>query len=264
MKLGFWNIHIHKQTTMTTETHNLINAVEDVKEKLNDQEYKTILDTTMKIHNQDRSQPAVEAHGEPTPQTDVISEIMELLGGYNFRAYQRIISTNEDSRNSLFHTIKGDIISLQRHQEFVMEQRHFRDKAYYWMPNNDIESTIKHLQRVFWCFGENQMGDTGYMLLQDTECFAKDRILFSYYMAQDTTRLIDQPNQEALAEWFEWIQDDDDDDDDHVHYLEIDYIYNDQIYSDDRDTIKDWYKKMFEARQEAFNIAIWIEDLSSY
>tara|TARA_R110001606_G_scaffold207159_1_gene354860 strand:+ start:130 stop:882 length:753 start_codon:yes stop_codon:yes gene_type:complete len=250
---------------MTTETHNLINAVEDVKEKLNDQEYKTILDTTMKIHNQDRSQPAVEAQREPTPQTDVISEIMELLGGYNFRAYQRIISTDEDTRNRLFHTIKGDILSLQRHKEFVEEQRDFRDKAYYWMPNNDIEDTIKDLTTLFYNLARDIPGARGVgpMLLQDSDCFAKDRILFSYYMGDDA-QLIDQPNREAIAEWFEWIEDDEDDDDDCVHYLEIDHIYNNETYSDDRYTIKEWYEKMLDARLECFRIASWIEDLSSY
>ncbi len=247
---------------MTTETHNLINAVEDVKGKLNDQEYKTILDTTMKIHNQDRSQPAVNR--EPSPQTEMLGDIMELLGGYNFRAYQNIVSTDEDTRYALLRDINRDIIELQRHKMIVLEKEMFKNNAYYWLPNESIESTIKDLSTILYQFGSGDADITLDMVREDPDCFAKDRILFYYYMGEHNT-LIDQVNQEALAEWFEWIEDDEDwDEGDEPHYLEMDFIYNNEIYSDDRYTIKDWYKKMFEARQQAFAIANWISEINAY
>jgi len=62
---------------------NLVNAVEEVKEKLSSKEYKDILDSAMKIHNASSSNN-IDVHAEiHGVYVEALHNIMEAIGGYN-------------------------------------------------------------------------------------------------------------------------------------------------------------------------------------
>jgi hypothetical protein len=230
---------------MTTETHNLINAVEDIKEKLSDQEYKSILDTTMKIHRESNQQ----ADDELSPQAELICQLMEQLGGYNFRAYHRVISTDDDTRNGLFQQVKRDVTELQRKVEFADEKRDWLMAFDEWIGPDQIESSIQSLKTKYMSW---------FPYDKSIDCK-----LFYYYITGDYDDMLDDDQRELLNNWFAFIEDDDDDDDD-IWYLELDEVYQECWKYENRNSIADWYYDMKTARDEHFAIANWIEEISAY
>ena len=108
-----------------SDTMNLVNAVEEVKEKLSSKEYKEILDSAMKIHNassnnNDRNNLDVHA-GIHEVYVEALHTIMEGIGGYSMRGF---MSAARPSRvPGLVENMVSDIEELHKHKKLYLARQ---------------------------------------------------------------------------------------------------------------------------------------------
>ena len=181
-----------------SDTMNLANMIEDVKEKLNDKEYKDILDTTMKIHNASSDLSVGRVH---EIYVEGLHKIMEEIGGYNMRGFANAAFPSRVP--PLVDSIVDDIVSLKELQEYKKDQQEKEQWYYSWVCGHIRTDEI---QEEIWTM-ECYLRGEGPHQVDAAETL---RGLFYLYLYRYDE--INEQESEALDNLFDWYCDDDDDD----------------------------------------------------
>ena len=179
-----------------SDTMNLANMIEDVKEKLNDKEYKDILDTTMKIHNASSDLSVGRVH---EIYVEGLHKIMEEIGGYNWRGFANAAFPSRVP--SLVDNIVDDIVRLKELQEYKKDQQEKTEWYYSWVCGHIRTDEIQEEIWTLECYIRGGLRDSTDETL---------RGLFYLYLYRYDE--INEQESEALDNLFDWYCDDDEDD----------------------------------------------------
>ena len=208
---------------------NLVNAVEEVKEKLSSKEYKDILDSAMKIHNASSSNN-IDVHAEiHGVYVDALHKIMDAVGGFDMISYRNV---SRPYRTPLVVAyMVNEIKELNVHKDV-----HFSKKNWYescvrgYVDTYDIEKLIK----------EAEIDDT------------HDKALFYIYVYRFEE--IPEKYEHRISKLYEWDFDDEDPDWDY-------YGFNDW---DDTTTIDELWDMMYTCREQHYLTYDFLEAISVY
>jgi len=223
-----------------SDTMNLANMIEDVKEKLNDKEYKDILDTTMKIHNASSSDLRVGRVHEI--YVEGIHKIMEEIGEYNWRGFANAALPSRVP--SLVDNIVEDIVRLKELQEYKTDQQEKEQWYYSWVSGhinpNEILEVIEEMEAVI--RGDSIPYNTDQTL----------RGLFYLYLYRYDE--LNEEDSEALDNLFHWYFDDEDPEWDYDGFRNWDEDY----------PIDYLWDLMYKCRQEHYLTYDFLEAISVY
>ena len=218
-----------------SDTMNLVNAVEEVKEKLSSKEYKEILDSAMKIHNassnnNDRNDLDVHA-GIHEVYVEALHTIMEEIGGYSMRGFMNAAYPSRVPH--LVELIVDDVKECEKQRKYLQAKQDWYDCIVGgYVDTYDLEGLIKE--------AENDEDE-------DVE-----KALFYLYLYRWCE--IPEEYENRISKLYEWYFDDEDPDWDYSGF-------NDW---DDTHTIDELWDEMNKYRQQHYLTYDFLEAISVY
>lgn len=208
-----------------SDTMNLVNAVEEVKDKLTSKEYKDILDNAMKIHNASSN---LDVHaGIHEVYVEGLHTIMEEIGGFSMRGFGNAALPSRVPE--LVETIVRDIHEQKQCGSIDKAKQDWYDSNICgWVDIYDLERLIK----------ESSYDDT------------HEKALFYVYLYRWGE--IPEKYEERISDLFDW-------DLWGCHYG----AYNDSDITDDT-TINELWNMMYESRQQHYLTYDFVEAISVY
>ena len=211
-----------------SDTMNLVNAVEEVKEKLSSKEYKDILDTTMKIHNASSNVDIQEIYIEG------LHKIMDEIGDYNMRGYAN--AARPCRVPLLIDNIIDDIQSSEKIRKVLQAKEDWYDGCVSGVVDTyDLEGLIKDAEN-----DESKTNDIS------------ESALFYIYIYR--WEEIPEEYENRISKLYEWYFDDEDPDWDYSGFNDWDDTY----------TIDELWDIMYKHRERHYLTYDFLEEISVY
>ncbi len=223
-----------------SDTMNLVNAVEEVKEKLSSKEYKDILDNAMKIHNNssnnnDRNGLDVHA-GIHEVYVEALHTIMEEVGGYSMRGFLNAALPSRVPR--LIELIVDDVREGEKQRKYLQaKQDWYECNIPGYVNTRDIIALIKDYK--------------------EEEDDTQHRALFYLYLYRYEE--LDEDECEELDKLFEFDLDEEDPDPDEWYYHGWNDYDNYESY-----TIDEVWDMMMKGKTQHYLIYDFLEEISVY